>query len=164
MRDRGLKSIETIIQWQQRVTPKSDYHGLFHLGQDRGARLLRAGLQILDRRPLPPLRNRLEVDPKLLAQLRERSLRSLYCSSDDVRGRGAAVTNLSRSASFHACERITPANRGIKHLEVGLVLQPGRADPGEPELDGAAVVVARDAPDPQDGCSGRQAKLIGAGS
>jgi hypothetical protein len=36
------------------------------------------------------------------AQLRERSLRSLYCSSDGVRGRGAPVTNLSHSASFHS--------------------------------------------------------------
>ncbi|PYF06943.1 hypothetical protein C8J30_12226 [Rhodobacter viridis] len=50
------------------------------------------------------------------AQLRERSLRSLYCSSDGVRGRGAPVTNLSHSASFHSFERIAPSNRGIKHL------------------------------------------------
>ncbi|MBM2295085.1 hypothetical protein JQX09_24510 [Sulfitobacter pseudonitzschiae] len=50
------------------------------------------------------------------AQLRERSLRSLYCSSDGVRGRGAPVTNLSHNASFQACEKITPSNRGIKHL------------------------------------------------
>src|SRR6056297_722335 len=116
MWDRGLQGKKTIIQRQQRVTPKGDDHRLLRFGQDRGARLLRAGLQILDRRPLAPLRNRLGVDPQLPAQFRERSLRSLYFSSDGVRGRGAAMANLSHSASFHSCERITPANRGIKHL------------------------------------------------
>ena len=63
---------------------------------------------IFDRLPLPPLRNRLRIDAQLFAQFRERSLRSLYCSSDGVRGRGAPVTNLSHNASFQACERITP--------------------------------------------------------
>ena len=77
---------------------------------------LRPGLQILDRRPLAPLRDRLRVDPQLTAQRRERSLRSLYCCSDGVRGRGAPMTNLSHTASFHSDERITPSNRGIKHL------------------------------------------------
>ncbi|SMO97569.1 hypothetical protein SAMN06265221_12819 [Paracoccus laeviglucosivorans] len=49
----------------------------------------------------------------------ERSLRSLYCCSDSVRGRGAAVTNLSHRASFQSKERIAPLNRGIKRLERG---------------------------------------------
>src|ERR1041384_1746913 len=77
---------------------------------------LRPGFQILDRRPLTPLRHRLGVDPQLTAQRRERSLRSLYCCSDGVRGRGAPVTYLSHMASFHSNERIAPSNRGIKHL------------------------------------------------
>lgn len=77
---------------------------------------LRPGLQILDRRPLTPLRHSLRVDPQLSAQRRERSLRSLYCCSDGVRGRGAPMTNLSHMASFHSNERISPSNRGIKHL------------------------------------------------
>jgi hypothetical protein len=42
-------------------------------------------------------------------------LRSLYCSSDGVRGRGAPVTNLHHNASFHSSERISPTNHGIKH-------------------------------------------------
>ena len=42
---------------------------------------------------------------------------SLYCSSDGVRGRGAAMTNLSHDASFQTCGRIAPANRGIKRLD-----------------------------------------------
>jgi hypothetical protein len=62
---------------------------------------------------LPPFRHSLGVDPP--AQRRERSLRSLYCCSDGVRGRGAPVTYLSHMASFHSNERIAPSNRGIKH-------------------------------------------------
>src|SRR5690606_14084646 len=77
-------------------------------------RFRRSGLHILDRRALAPLRDGLGVDTQLPAQLRERSLRSLYCCSDGVRGRGAAMTNLSQSASFHSRERIAPSNRGIK--------------------------------------------------
>ena len=45
-------------------------------------------------------------------------MRSLYCCSDGVRGRGAPMTYLSHTASFHSNERIAPSNRGIKHLEV----------------------------------------------
>ena len=48
-------------------------------------------------------------------QMRDRRLRSLYCCSDGVRGRGAPVTNLAHNASFHSNERIAPSNRGIKH-------------------------------------------------
>lgn len=46
----------------------------------------------------------------------ERILRLLYCSSDSVRRRSAASTNLSHNASFHSRERTAPPNRGIKHL------------------------------------------------
>jgi hypothetical protein len=44
-------------------------------------------------------------------QLRVRSLRSLYCCSDGVRGRGAAMTYLSHRASFHSIEWIAPSNQ-----------------------------------------------------
>ena len=43
---------------------------------------------------------------------------SLYCCSDGVRGRGAAVKYLSHNASFHSKEKIAPSNRGIKHLSL----------------------------------------------
>jgi hypothetical protein len=43
-------------------------------------------------------------------------LRSLYCCSDGVRGRGAAVKYLSHNASLHSKEKIAPSNRGIKQL------------------------------------------------
>ncbi len=39
-----------------------------------------------------------------------------YCCSDGVRSRGAPVTNLSHTASFHSQKRIAPSNHGIKHL------------------------------------------------
>ena len=41
---------------------------------------------------------------------------SLYCCSDGVRGRGAAVKYLSHNASFHSKEKIATSNRGIKQL------------------------------------------------
>lgn len=50
------------------------------------------------------------------AQLRERSLRSLYCCSSGIRGRGASMANLSHRASFHSFDRIAPSNHGIKQL------------------------------------------------
>ena len=110
-----------------------------HRGNRRAAGVCGAGM----RRPLPPrLRARASSegpsarssnprpslayatsppssgDPKLPAQRRKRSLRSLYCCSDGVRGRGAPVTYLSHTASFHSNERIAPSNRGIKHLDL----------------------------------------------
>ena len=88
----------------------------FHFAQNCRPRLLRPGLHILYRNSLPPLRHRLWVDAQFFAQFRERSLRSLYCSSDGMRGRGAPMTNLSHSESFHSRERIAPSNPGIKHL------------------------------------------------
>ena len=51
---------------------------------------------------------------------------SLYCCSDGVRGRGAAVKYLSHNASFHSKEKIAPSNRGIKQLGGGLPLPPAR--------------------------------------
>ncbi len=112
MWDRWLQRIKAIIQRQQRMPPERDNHCLLFLGQGRGMRGLRPGLHILDCRPLTPLGNRLRVDPKFPAQ----SLRSLYCCSDGVRGRGAPVTYLPDNASFHSDERTASSNHGIKHL------------------------------------------------
>ena len=128
MRDRRLQRIETIVERQECVAPECDDTCLLGLGQGRGVRGLRPGLQFLDRRPLPPFRHRLGVDPKLPAQHRERSLRSLYCCSDGVRGRGAPMTYLSHMASFHSNEGIAPSNRGIKHLRVSTLVSRGLDD------------------------------------
>jgi len=40
----------------------------------------------------------------------------LYCSTDCLCRCGAAVKNLSHSASFHCLENNAPSNPGIKHL------------------------------------------------
>ena len=113
------------LTWPQRMAPERYDRRLFGHGQDGRPRFPRPGLHVLDCRPLAPLRHRLGVDAQFPTRLRERSLRSLYCSSDGVRGRGAAMTNLSQSASFHSCERIAPSNRGIKHLSRIRVRQRG---------------------------------------
>lgn len=81
-----------------------------------GLHLGNVDVEEADQAALAPLRDRLGIAPKSSAQLRDRSLRSLYLCPDGARGRGAPVTNLSHNASFRSCERITPSNRGIKHL------------------------------------------------
>ena len=74
VRDRGLRSIEAVVQRQQRVTPKRDDRCLIGLGENRGSRFLRHSFAVLNRRALAPLRDRLRVNSQLPAQLRERSL------------------------------------------------------------------------------------------
>lgn len=101
MWDRWLQGIEAVIQRQQCVPTKSNERRLLSLCQDRRALPLRLGLEILNRLALAPFRNRFLVDPQIPTQRRERSLRSLYFSSDGVRGRGASETNLTHNASFH---------------------------------------------------------------
>lgn len=86
VRNRGLQSIEAVVQRQQCVPSKGDDRCLLFLGQHCRPRFLRPGLHVLDRRTFAPLRYRLGVDAQFSAQLRERSLRSLYCCSDGVRG------------------------------------------------------------------------------
>lgn len=116
MRDRRLQRVQAVIQREKRVAPERDNHRLLRVGERRGIRGFRPSLQVLHLCPLSPLCNRLGVDPQLPAQRRERSLRSLYCCSEGVRGRGAPMTYLSHMASFHSHERIAPSNPGIKHL------------------------------------------------
>ncbi len=77
MRDAGLQGIKTVIQRQQRMPAKGYDHRFVRLGQDRGSRLFGTCLLILNRLTLPPFCNCFRVDPELLAQRRERSLRSL---------------------------------------------------------------------------------------
>ena len=46
----------------------------------------------------------------------EISLRSLYCRSHGVRGRGGPMTSLAHKAFFHSRENITPSKHGTKQL------------------------------------------------
>ncbi len=127
MRDCRLQSIEAVVQRKQSVPTECNDDSFLLFAENRRTRFLQPGLSILNSRSLPPLRHRLRIDAKLSAQLRGRTLRSLYCCSESVRGRGAPLTNLSHSASFHSNERIAPSNRGIKHLGSGPIDFPGMA-------------------------------------
>ena len=66
--------------------------------------------------PDPELENGLRIDPIALGQRPQALLTILYCSTDCLCRCGAAVKNLSHSASFHSRENKAPSNRGIKHL------------------------------------------------
>ncbi len=61
---------------------------------------LRPHRSVLRTVALAPLGDGLDVDAQLPAQRRVRSFRSLYKSSDGVRGLDAPVEYLSHSASF----------------------------------------------------------------
>jgi hypothetical protein len=72
-------------------------------------------------RLLAPLRDSLRIDAQLPAQLRERSLRSLYCCSEGARGHRAPVTNLSHNApsipekrSYHQAVGPNTSSLGLK--------------------------------------------------
>src|SRR5471030_2973538 len=84
--------------------------------QHGGFRLSRAGRQIGDRRPLPPLGHGLLVDPVVRGQSSQALLTMLYRSTDRLCRRGAAMKNLAHSASLHAEENNAPSKSGIKHL------------------------------------------------
>ena len=116
VRDRRLQGKETIVERQHGVAAERDDHRFLYTAENSRTWLLRSGLAILHRLTPSPLGDGLWIDPELPAQCRGRSLRSLYCCSDGVRGRGAAVTNLSHRSSFHSNERITPSKHGSKHL------------------------------------------------
>ena len=62
------------------------------------------------------------------AQLRERTLQSPYRNSDEVRGRGSAVTSFCHTSSLQSGDRITPSNHGIKQRKapVGIAAQSAR--------------------------------------
>lgn len=77
MRNAGLQGIKAVIQRQQRMPAKRHDHRFVRLGQNRGSRLFGTCLLILDSLALSPFCNCFRVDPELLAQRRERSLRSL---------------------------------------------------------------------------------------
>src|SRR3546814_20471772 len=79
-------------------------------------RVFRAGRKIGDGRAFLPLRNRLLIDPVALGQNPQALLTTLYRSTDCLCRRGAAVSNLSHSASLHSMENNAPSKLGIKPL------------------------------------------------
>src|SRR5262245_50942957 len=66
---------------------------------------------------LAPLHHRFRIKIVAAGELLDRSLRSLYSSSDVVRGLGAAVKNLSHKASRNAASAwLIPRHSGTAHL------------------------------------------------
>ena len=116
------------------MTPKSDNHRFFISAQNRGTGVRWTSFAIFNRFALAPFCNRFDINTEFSAQRRGCSLRSLYCCSDCVRGRGAAVTYLSPNDSFHSKEQIAPSNRGIKHLGNELFTDQKPADLWGPKL------------------------------
>lgn len=77
--------------------------------------------RVMDEVALLPLDHRLRVHTVALAQLLDRSFRSLYRSSDSVSGRGAAVKYLSHTASLSMAIFSIPSHIGTEHLAFRLV-------------------------------------------
>src|SRR5690348_14582358 len=101
MRNGGLKGTQAIVE-RQRVTAKGDSDRLLLDRQHRGSRFFQARRQIGDRAALLPLGHGLLVDPVASSQSPQALLTMLYCSTDRLCRRGAAVKNLAHGASLHA--------------------------------------------------------------
>src|SRR5271154_3484451 len=98
------------------MPPKGDNDRLVFDRQHRGFRFFRTSRQIGDRATLLPFGDGLLVDPVVLGQRPQALLTMLYCSTDRLCRRGAAMKNLAHSASFQPKDKIAPSNAGTKHL------------------------------------------------
>lgn len=78
--------------------------------------LLRPGLQIGNGAALLPLGHSLRIDAVSPGKAPQALLTMLYRSTDRLCRCGAAVKNLSHSASLKFCDKGAPLNPGIKHL------------------------------------------------
>ena len=87
----GLKRVEAIIEWQQRVPAKGDNHGLFFKGKNCRMWVLRTCRKVGQRSSFPPLGDRLLIDPIALRKCPQALLTILYCSTDCLCRCGAAV-------------------------------------------------------------------------
>ena len=93
--------------------------------QHRRLRILRPGRQIGKNG---------SVDPIAFGEPPQALLTMLYRSTDRRCRRGAAVKNLSHSASFHSVEKTAPSKLGIKHL-----VSRRRIDAGLVKAEGFAI-------------------------
>jgi len=124
MQKRRFEGSEAVGKRQQGVASEGHDEGFFSLAEKRRARMLRPGLSIFDGLSLTPFPDGLGIDAVGATQFLERSFQSLYCFSDGVRCRGAAVKYLSHSASFHYDDKdltIKPwdwAFRGLRHVRM----------------------------------------------
>jgi len=95
------------------TSERYDHRFLFN-AENPGMRLLWAHLHIANPVPLAPFGHRFYV-AQIPAQRRVRSARSLYESSDGVRGRGAAVQNLSHGLPSNDQITIDPHKLGLNN-------------------------------------------------
>src|SRR5262245_17024665 len=85
---------------------------------------LRPHRSIIEEGALAPLHHRFRIKIVAAGELLARSLRSLYSSSDGVRGLGAAVKNLSHRASRNVASAwLTPRRSGTAPLVFSIGLQ-----------------------------------------
>src|SRR5262249_42660589 len=83
----------------------------------RRARYLWPHRSIIKEGALAPLHHRFRIKIVAAGELLDRSLRSLYSSSDGVRGLGAAVKNLSHRASRNVASAwLIPRHSGTANL------------------------------------------------
>ena len=100
LRNASLQGIKAIIQRQQRVLAKGNARRFLLGRQNRRPWRLRTHRLVFDRCPMTPFADSLRIQPIPLGELRDRSLRSLYCRSHRVRRRGASVPYLAHSPSL----------------------------------------------------------------
>src|SRR5258708_5683094 len=91
LRDRGLQSVEAVIEGQQSMPAEGNDDRLLFHSQDGGAGMLRPGTQIGHRTALPPLGHRLRVDSMASSQRSQALLTMLYRSTDHLCRGGASV-------------------------------------------------------------------------
>src|SRR5450755_5110241 len=107
---------------QYGVLAERNCEGLLFGAEHRRVRCLRPHRGIIDEVALLPLRHRLRVEVVASGELFDRSLRSLYRSSDDVSGLGAAVKYLSHRASRNVgSDCLIPRHSGTTHLGRDLI-------------------------------------------
>ena len=98
------------------MPPEGNDDGFLVRRQNRRLRLLRAGRQIGDGGSLPPLCDRLRMDPIVPGEVPQALLTMLYRSTDRRCRPGAPVMNPAHSASFQIREKTAPLKPGTKHL------------------------------------------------
>lgn len=111
-----LERIEAIVEWQQRMAPERNDDRLFINRKNCRPGSPWTGRKIRNRGPLTPFRDRLLVDAVTRLKRPQAFFTILYCSTDCLSRRGAAVKNLTHSASFHSKENSAPSKSKIKHL------------------------------------------------
>jgi hypothetical protein len=105
-----------IVRDDEVCQAKGNDDGLVLDRQHRGFCIRGAGGKIADRTAFFPLGHGLLVDAVAFGKRPQARLTILYCSTDRLCRCGAAMKNLSHSASFQPKDKIAPSNAGTKQL------------------------------------------------